>query len=56
MAKFGRKGTNTAEVLEAALKDLDGIQTKVGYFEGSKYGDGTPVAYVASIHLFLCPP
>lgn len=31
---------------------LEGIQTKVGWFEGNKYPDGTPVAYVAAVQEF----
>ncbi len=33
--------------LERILDDLDGVQAKVGWFEGSAYPDGTPVATVA---------
>jgi len=36
--------------LTVALQDLDGLTGKTGYFETAKYLDGTPVAYVATIH------
>jgi hypothetical protein len=39
-------------VLRTALKSLDGLQAKTGWFESAKYADGTPVAYVATIHEF----
>lgn len=35
--------------LNLALKSLEGVQGKVGWFESSKYPDGTSVAYVATI-------
>lgn len=38
--------------LAVALKDLDGVQGKVGWFESAKYTDGTPVAHVAAIQEF----
>lgn len=41
--------------LVVALKDLDGIQGKVGWFESAHYPDGPPVAYVATIHEFGAP-
>jgi hypothetical protein len=44
------------EKLNVALKQLDGIETKVGWFPGAKYEDGTPVAYVASIQEFGAGP
>lgn len=34
------------------LKDFDGLEGKVGWFETAAYPDGTPVAYVATIHEF----
>ena len=37
---------------DVAMRELGGLQTKVGYFESNKYPDGTPVAYVASIQEF----
>jgi len=44
--------------LERILKNMQELQTqtiKVGFFEDSTYEDGTPVAYVASIHEFGYP-
>lgn len=38
--------------LTVALKDLDGVKGKVGWFETSRYLDGTPVAVVAAAHEF----
>lgn len=38
--------------LRTALKELTGVETRVGYFSSNKYEDGTPVAYVASIQEF----
>jgi len=34
----------------AVLDGLDGMEGKVGWFESAVYPDGTPVAYVATIH------
>ena len=44
--------TGPLPVVQAALGGLDGLQGKVGWNESAKYPDGTPVAYVASIHEF----
>lgn len=41
--------------VETALRELDGYVGKTGWFETAKYEDGTPVAYVASIHEFGSP-
>ncbi len=38
-----------------ALKQIDRKVAKVGWFESSKYEDGTPVAYVAAIHEYGVP-
>lgn len=46
-----RTGPGVA-TLTAALKSLDGLQAKTGWFETAKYADGTPVAYIATIHEF----
>lgn len=55
MVKVTRKPGPAAERLAVALKNLDGKIGKVGWFETAKYDDGTPVAYVASIHEFGYP-
>lgn len=46
-----RSGPGTAKVA-ATLKGLNGLEGKVGWFEGATYPDGTSVAYVATIHEF----
>lgn len=40
--------------VELSLQELDGLRTRVGWFETNKYPDkkSTPVAYVASIQEF----
>lgn len=48
---FKRTGPGVA-TLHAALKDLDGVLGKTGWFETAHYPDGPPVAYVATIHEF----
>lgn len=40
------------EQLRVAVQGLGNTTGKVGWFETAKYPDGTPVAYVASIHEF----
>lgn len=37
------------KALEKAIRDLQQMRARVGFFEHSKYPDGTPVAYVATI-------
>ena len=46
-----REGPGTAKVL-AAVKGLDGLEGKTGWFETAHYPEGTPVAYVATIQEF----
>lgn len=48
MARVTRK-TEGFKRVRAAMKELDGVTGKVGYFDTSVYPDGTPVAYVAAI-------
>lgn len=52
MAKVKRKPGKTS--IDKLVKKLakDKVTSKVGWFEGAKYEDGTPVAYVASIQEF----
>lgn len=38
--------------LQTNMADMDGLSTKVGWFDGNNYPDGPPVAYVASIQEF----
>lgn len=33
-------------------KEVHGLRVAVGFFPGAKYEDGTPIAYVASVHEF----
>lgn len=40
------------EALREAVKGLDGVESKVGWFESAKYEDGTPVAGVAYVQEF----
>lgn len=49
-----REGPGAAKVL-AAIKGLDGLEGKTGWFESAHYPDGTAVAYVATIHEFGTP-
>lgn len=46
-----RSGPGTRN-MAATLEGLDGFEGKVGWFETAHYPDGTPVAYVATIHEF----
>lgn len=50
-----RSGPGVARLV-AALAELDGVQAKTGWFETAKYDDGTPVAYVATVHEFGYTP
>lgn len=49
MARVVRKKGKAAERLRVALKEIDGIEAKVGWFESARYEDGTPVALVAAV-------
>lgn len=53
MAEFKRQGPGV-KILEKALK-ISGMKTRVGYFQGAKYQDGTSVAYVATIQEYGSP-
>lgn len=48
---FKREGKGVATIT-AAIRGLDKVQGKVGWFETAHYEDGTPVAYVAAIQEF----
>lgn len=52
MVEIKRKNPGAFETLRSRIKELDGKVAKAGWFESSKYEDGTPVAYVASIQEF----
>lgn len=49
-----REGPGVGKVA-AMLDGIDGLQGKVGWLESATYPDGTPVAYVATIHEFGAP-
>jgi hypothetical protein len=56
MAKVTRTPGPAKAAFEAALKRLDSVDGKVGWFSGNSYPDGgPPVAYVASIHEYGYP-
>lgn len=44
-----RGNPKALQTISANIKELNGIETKVGWFETAKYENGTPVAYVAAI-------
>jgi hypothetical protein len=44
------RGPGSTSRAIAALEGLAGYEGKVGWFESATYPDGTPVAYVATIH------
>lgn len=50
-----RRDRAGGDALTVALAGIDGLVGKTGYFETAKYPDGTPVAYVATIHEFGYP-
>lgn len=50
MTEIQSSTQNVFGALAARVKELDGLQTKVGWFESAQYEDGTPVAYVAAIN------
>lgn len=49
MAKITRKNPKAFTEIVNRLKALDGTSAKAGWFETSKYENGTPVAYIAAI-------
>lgn len=55
MATIKRKNEKCFETLSAHLKELDGKQVKIGWFESAVYPDGTKVAEVAAIQEFGSP-
>jgi hypothetical protein len=50
------KRTGNIEKFQKALDELTRKQIKVGFFEGAKYPDGTPYAYIAAIQEFGSGP
>lgn len=55
MAKVIRKPGPGKLLLQNIIENADGKVGKVGFFASSKYEDGTPVAYVATIQEFGHP-
>ena len=55
MGRVIRKQTPTMVKLKAFIKDMDDFSVRIGWFSSAKYPDGTPTAYVASIHEFGAP-
>ncbi len=55
MAKVKRTSGPGGARLYNALKQIDSKVAKVGWFESSKYENGTPVAYIATIHEYGVP-
>lgn len=55
MAKVTRK-PGKLEAFKAASEGFDKLAAYAGWFSSSKYPDGTPVAYVATIQEFGDPP
>ncbi len=56
MVKVISHSTQLAKNLEKAIQDLENKSAKIGWFEGTKYEDGTRVAYVATIQEYGYPP
>lgn len=55
MGTMTRKPTATMVRLKAFVRDMDNFSVRIGWFSSAKYVDGTPAAYVASIHEFGAP-
>jgi hypothetical protein len=56
VATLKRDNPAAFQKLDLALKQLKGIETRVGWFPAATYEDGTKVAYVASIQEFGAGP
>lgn len=48
--KLTRSNPKAFATITNALKELSGLQGKVGWFESAKYENGTPVAYVMMLN------
>ncbi len=55
MIKGSIKRTKQSDSFDRALKKIDTLEARVGFFENSRYDDGTPVAYVAAIQEYGYP-
>jgi len=49
MADVKQSNPKAFQELDVKLRELQGYQSRVGWFESAKYPEGTPVAYVAAI-------
>ena len=55
MGRVIRKTAPARVKLNAFVKDMDKYNVRIGWFSTAKYPNGTPTAYVASIHEFGAP-
>lgn len=56
MVQVVRKSDKAAWArINTAIKSLKATELQVGWFPGARYEDGTPVAFVATIHEFGSP-
>jgi hypothetical protein len=52
VAQVKRSSPTSLKSLAEHLKELDGLETRIGWFPTAKYPDGTPVAFVAAVQEF----
>lgn len=50
MPEITRGNPKAFDTITNKLKELEGYETKVGWFADAKYEDGTPVAYAAALN------
>jgi hypothetical protein len=55
MGRAVRKVTPVRLALDQFIKDMGDYSVRIGWFSTAKYPNGTPTAYVASIHEFGAP-
>ncbi len=55
MGRVVRKVAPARLALNRFVKDMDDYSVRIGWFSTAKYPNGTPTAYVASIHEFGAP-
>lgn len=55
MAKVTRSPGSARENFEKGMRDLARLEAQAGWYSSSKYPNGTPVAYVATIQEFGAP-
>lgn len=56
MPTVSRSNSKAFETLQLRLKELSGVETRVGWFPSAKYDDGTQVAAVAAIQEYGAGP